>query len=289
MENKTANASGKCPVMHGGATSTGMSNMEWWPKALNLDILHQHDTKTQPLGAGFDYRAEVQKTRCAGSEARPQGADDRQPALVAGRLGPLRRPDDPHGLAFRRLLPHFRRQGGCRHWQPAVCATQLLAGQRESGQGAPPAVADQEEIRQPHQLGRPDRAGRQRGLRVDGPEDLRFCVWPRGHLASREGHLLGFRKGMAGFDTVRRRRPAVAREPAGSRADGPDLREPGGCQRHAGPVENRPRCAPDLRAHGHERRGDRRPDRWRPHRRKMPRQRQRCQAAGRGTGSRRCP
>ena len=51
----------KCPVMHGGATSTGMSNMEWWPKALNLDILHQQDTKTNPMGKGFDYRKEVRK------------------------------------------------------------------------------------------------------------------------------------------------------------------------------------------------------------------------------------
>jgi catalase-peroxidase len=47
--------------MHGGATSASMAQMEWWPKALNLDILHQHDTKTNPLGAGFDYRAEVGK------------------------------------------------------------------------------------------------------------------------------------------------------------------------------------------------------------------------------------
>jgi len=52
---------GKCPVMHGGATETGMSNMEWWPKALNLDILHQHDTKTNPMGADFNYRDEVKK------------------------------------------------------------------------------------------------------------------------------------------------------------------------------------------------------------------------------------
>ncbi len=52
---------GKCPVMHGGATSSGMSNMEWWPKALNLDILHQHDTKTNPMGAGFNYREELEK------------------------------------------------------------------------------------------------------------------------------------------------------------------------------------------------------------------------------------
>jgi len=38
-------APGKCPVMHGGNTTVGSSTMEWWPKALNLDILHQHDSK----------------------------------------------------------------------------------------------------------------------------------------------------------------------------------------------------------------------------------------------------
>lgn len=52
---------GKCPVMHGGNTATGRDNMEWWPEALNLDILHQHDRKTDPMGADFDYRQEVRK------------------------------------------------------------------------------------------------------------------------------------------------------------------------------------------------------------------------------------
>lgn len=51
---------GKCPVMHGGQTSTETSVTSWWPKTLNLDILHQHDTKTDPLGEAFDYAAEVQ-------------------------------------------------------------------------------------------------------------------------------------------------------------------------------------------------------------------------------------
>ena len=59
MENKHATASGRCPVMHGGATSVDMSNQAWWPKALNLDILHQHDGKTNPMGADFDYRQAV--------------------------------------------------------------------------------------------------------------------------------------------------------------------------------------------------------------------------------------
>jgi catalase-peroxidase len=53
--------SGKCPVAHGSMTTSASSNTHWWPNALNLDILHQHDTKTNPLGADFDYREELKK------------------------------------------------------------------------------------------------------------------------------------------------------------------------------------------------------------------------------------
>ena len=53
----------KCPVMHAGAhggnTAASKSNTDWWPNALNLDILHQHDTKTNPLDNNFDYRETV--------------------------------------------------------------------------------------------------------------------------------------------------------------------------------------------------------------------------------------
>lgn len=49
----------KCPVAHGGATESAQSAVEWWPKSLNLDILHQHDKKTNPLGDDFDYREAV--------------------------------------------------------------------------------------------------------------------------------------------------------------------------------------------------------------------------------------
>ena len=52
---------GKCPVMHGANTAMGTSSMDWWPNALNLDILHQHDSKTNPMGPGFNYREEVKK------------------------------------------------------------------------------------------------------------------------------------------------------------------------------------------------------------------------------------
>ena len=50
----------KCPVMHGANTETGMSATEWWPNNLNLDILHQHDAKTNPLGTDFSYREAVE-------------------------------------------------------------------------------------------------------------------------------------------------------------------------------------------------------------------------------------
>ena len=49
----------KCPVMHGAITTDDTSVTEWWPKTLNLDILHQHDTKTNPMGEDFDYREAV--------------------------------------------------------------------------------------------------------------------------------------------------------------------------------------------------------------------------------------
>mgnify|MGYP002631477374 FL=1 len=51
----------KCPVAHGANTQAAGGNAAWWPKALNLSILHQHDTKVNPLGADFDYRKELEK------------------------------------------------------------------------------------------------------------------------------------------------------------------------------------------------------------------------------------
>ena len=52
------NSAGKCPVMHGGSTTVGNDVVAWWPKTLKLDILHQHDTKSNPLG-DFNYREAV--------------------------------------------------------------------------------------------------------------------------------------------------------------------------------------------------------------------------------------
>ena len=55
---------GKCPVMHGSLSSnssTGTSNKDWWPNQLNLNILHQHDSKSDPMDEGFNYEEEFKK------------------------------------------------------------------------------------------------------------------------------------------------------------------------------------------------------------------------------------
>lgn len=50
----------KCPIMHGANTQSGNSVTDWWPKSLNLDILHQHDSKVNPNDKDFDYRKAFQ-------------------------------------------------------------------------------------------------------------------------------------------------------------------------------------------------------------------------------------
>ncbi|MGF1649184.1 MAG: catalase/peroxidase HPI [Hyphomicrobiaceae bacterium] len=68
MDGSDESGLGRCPVMHGGNTSVATTVMDWWPKALNLDILHQHDSKTNPL-KGFDYREAVKELDVAAVKA----------------------------------------------------------------------------------------------------------------------------------------------------------------------------------------------------------------------------
>ena len=60
-EYKKSNGNGKCPVMHGALTEDGETPTAWWPNNLNLDILHQHDSKTNPMDKGYSYKKEVKK------------------------------------------------------------------------------------------------------------------------------------------------------------------------------------------------------------------------------------
>jgi len=55
MHTKTT-ATAQCPVLHGTNATLDSGHARFWPKTLNLDVLHQHDRKTNPLGDAFDYR-----------------------------------------------------------------------------------------------------------------------------------------------------------------------------------------------------------------------------------------
>ena len=60
MATSSDTTTGKCPFMHGAQATESSSVTEWWPNTLNLDILHQHDVKTDPQDADYNYREAVQ-------------------------------------------------------------------------------------------------------------------------------------------------------------------------------------------------------------------------------------
>ena len=129
--------------------------------------------------------------RLSGAQGRPHRADDRQQAVVAGRLRALRPVHDPHGLARRRHLSHRRRPRRRQQRAAALRAAQQLAGQRQPRQGAAPAVADQAEVRQEHQLGRPVHPRRQCRDRDHGRAGVRLRRRPQGRVRARARHLSG--------------------------------------------------------------------------------------------------
>ena len=145
----------------------------------------------RPDGRGLRLCRGVQAARLPGAQARPDRADDRQPAVVAGRLRPLRPVLHPHGLARGRHLSHRRRPRRRQQRAAALRPAQQLAGQRQPRQGAAAAVADQAEIRQEHQLGRPVHPRRQRRDRIDGRADLRLRRRPRRTSSSPSATSIG--------------------------------------------------------------------------------------------------
>ena len=69
MDGSNAKMGGGCPVMHGGNTALNNSVTKWWPESLNLDILHQHDARTNPMDADYDHREAVQALDYEGVKA----------------------------------------------------------------------------------------------------------------------------------------------------------------------------------------------------------------------------
>ena len=223
----------------------------------------------EPHGPRLRPSRSGQGARLRSRQGRRARADDRQPGMVAGRLGPLRRPDDPARLALGGLLPDRRRPRRRRLGQHPLRPAQLLARQREPRQGAPPALAGQEEVRQRAVLGGSDHPRRHNGLRVDGALDLRLRLRPRRHLGPRNRRLLGVGEAVARAvrEPLRRSRDGLdARESAGRRPHGPDLRQSRRRERQPRSGPDRAPRTRDLRPDGHERRRDRGADLRRPHR-----------------------
>ena len=154
--------------------------------------------QVQSDGRGLQLRERVQEPRPGGGEEGSRGADDRLAGLVAGGLRPLRPVVHSHGVAQRRHLPHRRRPRRRRQGPAALRAAQQLAGQRQPGQGAPAALADQAEVWPEDFLGRPDDPHRQRRPGNDGIQDVRFRRRSRGRLGAGSGRLLGHRDDLAG-------------------------------------------------------------------------------------------
>jgi catalase-peroxidase len=69
MDAYDVNAGGVCPVMHGGNTANNKPVTKWWPNTLNLDILHQHGARTNPMDLDYNHREAVKGLDFAGVKA----------------------------------------------------------------------------------------------------------------------------------------------------------------------------------------------------------------------------
>ena len=96
MDAKTDESAGKCPFT---GSSRGHRNRNWWPDALDIEMLHRNSELSDPMGKDFDYAKEF-KTLDLNAVIKDLHALMTELAgVVAGRLRPLRRSDDPHGVA----------------------------------------------------------------------------------------------------------------------------------------------------------------------------------------------
>lgn len=109
-ETTTGAASNGCPVVgHMKYPVEGGGNQDWWPNRLNLKVLHQNPAVADPMGAAFDYAAEVATIDVDALTRDIEEVMTTSQPLVARRLRPLRAAVYPDGVARCRHLPHPRR------------------------------------------------------------------------------------------------------------------------------------------------------------------------------------
>ena len=112
----------KCPF-----SGRARTNRDWWPDALDVSVLHRNSQLSDPMDKAFDYAKEFKSLDLNAVVKDLHCVDDGIAGMVAGRLRPLWRSDDPHGLAQRRHLPHHRRPRRRRRRSAALCAAEQLA------------------------------------------------------------------------------------------------------------------------------------------------------------------
>jgi catalase (peroxidase I) len=95
MDERETQTEAKCPFHH--ANGAGRSNRDWWPEQLNVGILHQHSSLSNPMGEEFNY-AEAFKSLDLDAVIQAQDPDDGFPGLVAGGLRTPRGFVHSHGV-----------------------------------------------------------------------------------------------------------------------------------------------------------------------------------------------
>ncbi len=270
MDGNNIDPTGGCPVMHGGNTETGNSVTKWWPNALNLDILHQHGARTNPMDPDYNHREAVKALdfeavkadvkalltdsqdwwpadwghygglmiRLAWHSAGSYRMGDGRGGAGSGniRFAPLNSwPDNASLDKARRLLwPVKKKYGNALSWADLI----ILAG---------------------------NMAYESMGLKTFGFGFGREDIW-----GPETGRQLGRGKRMAGAvrKPLRRSRRAIDHvQPAGRGSHGSDLRESRRRERQSRSGPHRPARARNLCTHGNERRRNRGADLRRSHRR----------------------